>query len=588
MRLSAFLSLLLLTLTACSGSDSPESAASGSAADYVFTNAKVYTVDPNQEWAEAVAVAGNKIVYVGDAAGAEALVGDATEVIDATGKTIMPGFVSAHDHLIASDWTNAGVQIYGAKDKADALAMIKEYAEANPDMKVIQGIGWDQNMLDGLPVATELDEAVPDRPAIILDNTIHDAWLNTAALTAANVTKDTEDTVPGVTYWVRDDEGNPTGAAIEVQWFQSYIDMGAWDAERMVRESAEKLQSLAARNGTTLVLTPGVITPNVKDVHGGMEEDFKAAMALLHEWEKAGTLKVRNRPQPIFKTTVGDPQRFVDFGAEMRELYDTDLLRVTSLKIHPEGNTVAGTAPHTVPYIGTDNYGMFNVEPEVTMEIVTRAAKAGLDVFIHTDGDRSSRAAIDAILAAREMGYDTRSALHHMIWIHPDDQQRMIDHKIPVNVTPAFTSTFGNGANDNLRLFGEERVGTSLGRYPHLARNGVKVSISADVPSTPQSMQAPLFVIASATTLIDPADPDSYPFPPGRTPLTVEQAIRAMTIDAAWQLRMDDKVGSLEVGKLADIVVLDGNPFEVEPLAIKDINVNITMMDGRFTHRDGL
>ena len=590
MRRVLFGILMVLLLAACSSGDGPASApGKGKAADVVFTNAAVYTVNPQQEWAEAVAVSGNKIIYVGDAAGAEAFVGDETEVIEATGKTIMPGFVSAHDHLIASDWTNAGVQIYAAKDKADALRMIKEYADANPDLKVVQGIGWDKNMLGGLPVATDLDTVVSDRPAIILDNTIHDAWLNTAALTAANITKDTEDTVPGVTYWERDAEGNPTGTAIEVQWFQAYIDMGAWDADKIIRDSAEKLQSLAARNGTTLVLTPGVVTPNIKDVHGGMEEDFKAALTLLHEWEKAGTLLVRNQPQPMFKTTEGDPQRFVDFGVEMREKYNSDLLRVQSLKIHPEGNTVAGTAPHTEPYIGTDNYGLFNVEPEVTREIVTRAAKVGIDVFIHTDGDRSSRAAVDAILAARGMGYaDTRSALHHMIWVHPDDQERIIEHKIPVNVTPAFTSTFGGGAIDNLRLVGEKRVRSSLGRYPHFARNGVKVSISADVPSTPQSMQAPLFVVQSAVTLTDPADPEAYPFPPDRTGLTVEQAIRAVTIDAAWQLRMEDKVGSLETGKLADIVVLDGNPFDAEPSSIKDIDVLATMMDGRFTHRDGI
>ena len=588
---NTFLSLLaILFVAACGGTDdSAPTSTGGVTADVVFTNAKVYTVNEAQEWAEAVAVSDNKIVFVGTAADAEAFVGDGTEVIDATGKTIMPGFVSAHDHLIASNWTNAGIQIYAAKDKAEALAMIKEYADANPDKKVIQGIGWDKNMLDGLPFATELDQAVPDRPAIILDNTIHDAWLNTAALNAANITKDSKDTVPGVTYWERDADGNPTGAAIEIQWFEAYITMGAWDADSMIRESAEKLQSLAASNGTTLVLTPGIITPNIKDVHGGMEEDFRAALAMLHEWEKAGTLKVRNQPLPIFKSAVGDPQRFVDFGAEMNAMYDSDLLRVQALKVHPEGNTVAGTAPHTAPYLGTDNYGMFNVEPEVSKEIVTRAAKAGLDVFIHTDGDRSSRAVIDAILAAREAGYtDTRSALHHMIFIHPDDQERIIEHKIPVNSTPAFSSTFGGGDKDNMRLIGEERIRSSLGRYPHLARNGVKVSISADVPSTPQTMQAPLFVIQSAVTLTDPSDPEAIPFPPDRTGLTVEQAIRATTIDAAWQLRMEDKVGSLEVGKLADIAVLDGNPFEVAPSAIKDINVLATMMDGNFTHREGI
>ena len=168
----------------CSGDSSP-SAKSGAdaseAADYVLTNAKVYTVHDAQPWAEAVVVKGNKIAYVGDAGGAAEFEGEDTEVIDVGGRIIMPGFVSAQNHLIASAWTNAGVQIYDAKDKADALARIKAYAEAHSDENVIKGIGWDKNMLGGLPTAQDLDEAVSDRPAIILDNTIHDGWLNTAA-----------------------------------------------------------------------------------------------------------------------------------------------------------------------------------------------------------------------------------------------------------------------------------------------------------------------------------------------------------------------------------------------------------------------
>jgi len=136
-------------------------------------------------------------------------------------------------------------------------------------------------------------------------------------------------------------------------------------------------------------------------------------------------------------------------------------------------------------------------------------------------------------------------------------------------------------------MIGEKRVRSSLGRYPHFARNGVKVSISADVPSTPHSMQGPLYVVSNATTLLDIADPQSRPFPPDREPLTIEQALRAVTIDAAWQLRMEDKVGSLEKGKYADIVVLDSNPFEVDPVKIAEIKVEKTMMNGKFTYKAG-
>ncbi|QBF81772.1 hypothetical protein EXU30_02965 [Shewanella maritima] len=424
-------------------------------ADIVYTNANVRTMNEAKPLAKVLAIKGNKIVMVGTEDDAKSWIGANTQVIDLDGKTLLPGFISTHDHLIASQWTTSGVQLYDATGKQDALAKIKAYAKANPDHKVIKGVGWDKNMLEGLPIAADLDKAVPDRPAIILDNTIHDAWMNTAALKAANITKDTPDAVPGVTYWVRDSEGNPTGAAIEIQWFQSYIDIGAWDPDNMIPESAEYLLNLAASNGTTMVLVPGIVTPNIKDVHGGMEKDFETAMDILQDWAESDTLPLRVQAQPFFKTPKGDPQRFVNFGVRMNKKYNSDLLRSRSLKIHPEGNTVAGTAPFIDPYKNQPEHrGTFNVQPDTTMSIVTKAAKEGLDVFIHTDGDRSSRAAVDAIIEARKIDANNRSALHHAIWVHPDDQKRIIDNKIPVNSTPSFTNTFGGGKLDNERMIG--------------------------------------------------------------------------------------------------------------------------------------
>ena len=579
MKLLKFITIFLAVLLI--GCNSKEQTA---IADMVFTNGKIYTMNENQPMAEAVAIKDNKIIFVGSTKDATAFVGEGTETTDLQGKTMMPGFVSAHDHLIASSWVSLGVQIYEAKDRAEALAMIKEYAEANPDKKVIQGIGWDTNMLGGYPTAKDLDASVPDRPAFILDNTVHDAWLNTAALTAANITKDTPDTLPGVTFWIRDEQGNPTGIAIEIQWFEAYGEI-AWDPENMIKESAENLFGIASSNGTTTFLNPGIITPNIKDVHGGMEEDFEVAMDMLKTWEDNGTLKMRTVALPMYKSAVGDPQKFVDFGVRMSKKYNTDKLMVTSLKIHPEGNTIARTAPHIDNYPGTDANGTFNVQPDETMAIVTKAAEVGLDVMIHTDGDRSSKAAINAVLAARKIDPHNRSALHHAIYVHPEDQQRIIDFKIPVNSTPNFTTTFGNGDTDNVIIRGAEQVNSSLGRYPHFARNGVRVSISADVPSTPSSMQGPLFVVQCAVTLKDASDPDSRSFPENLEPMTVEEAIKAVTIDAAWQLGMDDRIGSIEEGKLADFVILEESPYEVALDKIKDIKVSATIMDGQYTHK---
>jgi predicted amidohydrolase YtcJ len=207
--------------------------------------------------------------------------------------------------------------------------------------------------------------------------------------------------------------------------------------------------------------------------------------------------------------------------------------------------------------------------------------------MIHTDGDASSRAAVDAFEAALEAGYkDNRNALHHAMWVHPDDQKRIIDMKIPVNSTPSFTTDWSGQDGQYTQLLGEERVKTSLGRYPDFARAGNRVSISADVPSTMPDMQAPLFVVEAAVTMMQPNEQGkSKPFPPGLQGMTVEQAIRAVTIDAAWQLRMEDKIGSLEVGKYADLVVLEKNPFDVDPLEIEEIDVLMTMMGGKFTYQ---
>ena len=556
-------------------------------ADYVFTGGKIYTMNDEQPTAEALAVDGNKIIYVGDTAGVKKLVGTNTKQVDLKGRVLLPGFVSAHDHLIASNWTNMGVNLFDARTSDEALQMIKAYAEANPDAKVIRGLGWSRETFGGeLPTAELLDTVVPDRPAFLLDFTIHDAWLNTAAMKAGNITKDSPDALPGVTYWVRDNENNPTGVAIELQWMGAYVDSGAWDPEVMIPESAEKLFAIAAQNGTTTFLNPGVVTPNIKDTHGGMEDDFRDTMKYLSSLENQDKLPLRAVVLPMFKNNKADPKKFVAFAKEMNEKYNSDLLTVRSVKVHPEGNLVAEVAPTLEPYSNNDkNRGKFNVPPQLTKAIVLEANKVGLDVMIHTDGDRSSRAAVDAIEAAFKAGYkDNRNALHHLIWAHPDDQQRIIDMKIPVNSTPHFSNDWQGSDQQFLELMGESRVDSSLGRYPELARAGVKVSISADVPSTMPHMQGPLFVVQSAVTLRDPLNPESKAFPPKMKGMSIEEAFRAITIDAAWQLRMEDKIGSLEVGKLADLVILDESPLDVAPEEIAEIDVLMTMMDGRITH----
>ena len=569
-------------------------------ADYVFTNGKIYTVNENQPWADAVAVKGNKIVYVGDAAGVAKFIDNGTNQIDLKDRMLLPGFVSGHDHLIAALWMNYGVDLYPAQSKEEYLKLIREYVKAHPDEKIIRGIGWNPAIYGGDPTAKELDAIVSDRPAILLEFTIHDAWLNTQALEVGEITKDTPDPVPGVTYWVRDAAGNPTGTGKEFAWLQAFIKSGAWQPETIIPESHEVLTQAAVEAGITAYLNPGLVTPTL---NSGMEslDDFKLVMEMMSELDKNGGLKLRTFVQTLYKNPSADPEEFVAATAAFAKQYNSDRLRAFGLKIHPEGNWSSKTSLMLEPYLSDNgatkalerpsptNYGAAGVDGELIKKIVLAANARGLDVNTHVDGSATIRNKIDAIEAARKAGYtDARNQLSHLFWTHPADLQRIYDMDITVNITPNFSTDWSGQKELALLLLGKERVQLQLSVYPRIFDNGNKVSLSADIPSAPIEHIGPLFSMEAAMTIRDPSSPDSIVFPEGRKGITLEQAIKGVTIFPAWQMRMEDKIGSIEVGKYADLVVLEKNLFEVKPRDIADVNVMATMMDGKFTHRDGL
>jgi len=552
-------------------------------ADRVFTNGKVYTVNEAQPWADAIGIKDDKIVFVGSDKEAKAFIGDKTEVEDLNGKMVLPGFISTHDHLIVSGWLNLGVQLYQGKSLDDYLKMIKEYADAHPDEKVIRGIGWNGENIPGGPTAAMLDKAVPDRPAVLVDYTGHDAWLNTRGLKDGKVTKDTPDPIPGVSYWVKDKEGNPTGMAKEVSYLQAYMNMGAWDPETMIPQIQQKQYKAAVSFGMTAFLNPGVITPRVTDPEG-MFEDTEAAFTYLSDLEKKGELTMRTFVQPVFKNPKIDTRTFISKAVEYAKQYNTDILRGFGVKIHPEGTFNARTSLFLEPYEGTDSKGSANVMPDRMKELVLAANEAGLDAIIHCDGDATARGTIDAIEAARKAGYtDARNAMHHIYFVHPDDMKRIEAMKIPLNVSPIFYTDWSDGDKPVIAMLGEERTQSEYAKYRAAVEAGCNFALSSDVPSSPLNMDAPLLNVESAITCRDPLNDDSRVFPPGRKGITLEQAIKAVTIYPAWQIRMEKKMGSLEVGKYADLVVLDKNLFDIDPTKISDVMVLKTMMDGKFT-----
>ena len=562
---------------------------SAHSADMVFTNASVLTMNDANPAAEAVAVSGNKIVYVGDAAGAQEHVKDNTEVFDLGGDTLLPGFISGHDHIVASGWTSRGVSLFGVETIEDAVAKIKEYADANPDEKLILGYGFNQVSFGRWPNREDLDAVISDRPVFILDFTIHDVWMNSKAFEAGKVDPDEPDQVPGVMFWQRDAEGRQTGIGIEFQWASAFRNAGAWDPAGEIPAIQERLYKAAAESGMTAVHIPLMAMPTVTDAQL-VKDDEKLALAHLHALEKQDELTLRTFVATGFKDPNGKADDIVAHTLALREQYDSDMLRIWGIKIHPEGNWSSKTAWMLDNYKdGSGTRGAAAIEGPMISAVYLLANLNGLPVGVHVDGSQTVRNTVDAILAARDAGYDVpNNLLHHYFWVTDKEHERVIESGIMVNTTPIFSVDWEDQDKNALALLGRARVEATFARYSSLMALGHNVSISSDVPSSPLNLIGPLLNVEIAMTLRDPLNEESKPFPLSRKPASLEESLKAVTIYPAAQQAMEDKIGSIEVGKYADLVVLDQDITTVEPREISDIKVLGTIMDGRFTHRDGL
>ncbi len=559
------------------------------AADLVFTNASVLTMNDDAPTAQAVAVTGNQISYVGDVAGAEALIGDNTEVLDLGGDTLLPGFVSGHDHIVASGWTSRGVSLFGIETLEEALAAVKEYADANPDEELILGYGFNQVAYGGWPTKEDLDSVVSDRPVFILDFTIHDVWMNSKAFEAGQVSPDEEDQVPGVMFWQRDAEGNQTGIGIEFQWAAAFRNAGAWDPAGEIPDIQKNLYDQAVKTGITAVHVPLMAMPTVTDL-SLVKDDEKLALAHLHELEKNGELTIRTFVATGFKDPTATADEIVEHTLELREQYDSDMLRIWGIKIHPEGNWSSKTAWMLDDYAdGSATRGAAAIEGPMITSVYLQANQNGLPVGTHVDGSQTVRNTVNAIMTARGAGYDVpNNLLHHYFWVSDQDHETVIENEIMVNTTPLFHVDWEAQDVNALDLLGRAKVEAIFARYSSLMALGHNVSISSDVPSAPIDLIGPLLNVEIAMTLQDPLNPDSKPFPLSRKPASLEESLKAVTIYPAAQQAMEDKIGSIEVGKYADLVVLDQDITAVEPREISNIKVLGTLMDGRFTHRDGI
>lgn len=545
-------------------------------ADFVFHNGRVYTVDESAPWADAVAVTGKTITWVGDSAAALTFAGPDTQVIDLNGKLLMPGFVEGHTHPFLGSFLTSGVDLQ-VPTLAEALDAIAAYAKANP-AGAVRGFGWRVDMFGPLgPTRAELDRVLPDRPGFFFAIDGHSLWANSRALEMAGVGRNTPDPVPGFSYYARDEDGEPTGYVLEVNAVLGLVDaVEPISPETMGTLIAGWLPKASAA-GITSVFDAGV--PPIGDDQGSI-------LRIYTDIEKRDLLPFRVIASYSVRETPieGTVEKFT----ALRDEIGSDLVSVDVVKIIGDGTQGGYTAWLLEPYADKpDSTGASPFTEEQWHRLVGDVDAAGYDVHIHACGERTARVGLDAIerAIAANPPRDRRHAVAHLVYVEDSDAPRFGQ----LGVTAQFSANWMSADPDTIENMGA-RYGAPrkdlLYRAQDVLRSGGRVSLGTDWPAAGYfSTYKPLDSIQIGVTRQLIGAPGAPVLAPADQALTVEEAVHANTLGAAYQLRLDDRVGSVEAGKLADLIVLDRNIFEIDPHDIHGATVTMTMMDGRIRHQ---
>ena len=535
-------------------------------ADLVFRSGDVYTVDAARTWASAVAVTGNRIVYVGSDAGVEAFVGPETRVVDLDGRMLMPGFQDSHLHPSGQSLDLA--RLDNMVDSNEVLRTIQEYADANPDRPWILGGGWLEAAFkpSGVPTRQMLDEVVRDRPALMSNASGHQGWANSKALEIAGITADTPDPPNGRID--HDENGEPSGILQEAAQglVRQHIPPSTHEFRIEARRAA--LRELA-RLGITAIIDASSSAPS--------EAEFA-------ELEDAGELTVRAVTCQRYSPQRDDDEQIRDFIARRAALGDGQL-RATCVKIGLDGIIEHHTAAVLEPFVDRDDAyrGPIFVEPERLRRVVTRLDAEGFQVHIHAIADRSARESLNAIEEAQQVNSSGggRHFLAHLQLLDPHDMPRLRTLGVTANMSPLW----GRGDDWEVvfapRVLGPERSQRLL-QHNSILGVGANLVWGTDWPVT---SLVPVEGLETAVTRrylggIDPyGAPDQSWLPEER--ITLGDAIAAYTISGAYLSFEESERGSIEAGKLADLVVMERNLFEVPALEIHRVAVDMTVFDGR-------
>jgi predicted amidohydrolase YtcJ len=539
------------------------------AADLVLTHGAVYTVNPRQPWATAVAVRDGRIVYVGSDKGARPYTGPRTRTIDLKGRMVLPGFIDSHLHP-SGGLSLSQVKLEQVFNKGEVARRIGAYAAANPQAPWVLGRGWEAGAFkpSGIPDRHLLDSLVPDRPAFLSASDGHTGWANSKALALAGITRATPDPANGMVG--KDAAGEPNGVL-----YESAIDLLARHVPRPT--PADRLQG----NRLFLAALREAGITGIMDAGAGADTD--SAFAAL---ARAGELTARMVICQRYDAGGNDSLQVARFVARRDQLGPGNP-RATAIKIMLDGIIEQYTGRLVEPYLDRPGFrGPLFVEEARLHKLVGDLDRLGFQLHFHTIGDGAVRAALDALEAAQRANgvRDSRHIISHVQLIDPADIARLPKLGVIASMTPAWSR-----GDDLNRAFAEPRLGPERSRwlYPHrsILDAGGRLAWGTDWPVT---TLVPLQGIETAVTRrynggLDPeGKPDAAWIP--QECLSLEQAIAAYTLGAAHALFLERERGSVETGKRADLVVLEKNLFKVPVLEIHSVPVDYTIVEGKVVY----
>ena len=555
------LALLLMFLSGCASSSTPRAAAATQpTATSVLINARVYSMDATRTRAEAIALAGERILAVGSNETIGKLVTPSTTVFDLQGAFVLPGFHDAHVHPVSGGMELHRCDLSGLKSVESIVARLQTCATQQPS-EWLTGGGWDLSLFpEGNPSSAVLDEVSRSRPILLVGADGHSAWANSAALAMAKLTKDTPDPPLGVIERAAD--GTPSGTLRE-----SAIQLVA---TLLPPPSAEERQQ-GLRSATDMASRLGITSAIEAAANAALLSTYRDALA-----GNALPLRVVNCIRYM-------PAEHEETLAILRGAPHTGQVRATCAKIFVDGVLEGETAALIEPYLqhADQHRGTLNLTTAELDRAVTALDAEGVQVHMHAIGDGAVRAALDAVQAARATNgvRDNRHHIAHLQLVHPDDYARFASLGVTANFQALWAFPDGYIRDINTPQVGAERVQRM---YPIASLLAAGANIAGGSDWSVSSMN-PLDAIEVGVTRQDPEGqrPDVLN---EQQRVSLDTMLAAYTIHGAWLMHQEADTGSIEPGKLADLVVLDRDLFEIPPAEINTTQVLYTFFGGRVVY----